>query len=126
MGIIILKGVLTKFHFLMNFPHLEKFDDLIKDLKYEHQTIFSLWWRVKLKFRDRYRKTNIFSKNSNCYHVWCKKQSLPTQMDLCDPYMVFTLFPRGIIIFQGVLTKFNFSKTFPQKEKFVDFMKDLK
>ena len=47
-GIIILKGVLTKFHFLMNFPHLEKFADLIKDLKYEHQSIFPLWWRSNL------------------------------------------------------------------------------
>ena len=41
-GIIIFQGVLTKFHFLMKFPHLEKFADLIKDLKYEHQSIFSL------------------------------------------------------------------------------------
>ena len=32
----------------MNFPHLEKFDDLIKDLKYDHQGIFPLQWRVKL------------------------------------------------------------------------------
>ena len=35
----------------MNFPHLEKFADLIKDFKYEHQSIFPLWWRVKLNFR---------------------------------------------------------------------------
>ena len=39
-GIIIFKGVLTKFNFVMNFPHLEKFADLIKDLKYEYQSIF--------------------------------------------------------------------------------------
>ena len=25
----------------------------------------------------------------NFFHqIWCKKKSLPTQMDLCDPYMV--------------------------------------
>ena len=39
-GIIIFQGVLTKFNFLTNFPHLEKFADLIKDLKYEHPSIF--------------------------------------------------------------------------------------
>ena len=44
----------------MNFPHLEKFANLIKDLKYEHQSIFPLWWRVKPNFRDRYGKPNIF------------------------------------------------------------------
>ena len=35
------------------FPVLEKFVDLMKDLKYEHQSIFPLWERVKLNFRDR-------------------------------------------------------------------------
>ena len=37
-----------------------------------------------------------------------------------------TLFPRGIIIFQGVLTKFNFLMKFPHLEKFANLMKDLK
>ena len=37
-----------------------------------------------------------------------------------------TLFPRGIIIFQGVLTKFNFLTKFPHLEKFANLMKDLK
>ena len=41
--IIIFQGVLTKFHFSTKFTHLEKFADLMKDLKYEHQNIFSLW-----------------------------------------------------------------------------------
>ena len=54
----------------MIFPHLEKFADLIKDLKYEHQSTFPLWLRVKLNFRDRYEKWNIFSKNSSCYQVF--------------------------------------------------------
>ena len=53
MGIIIFEGVLTKFNFLMKFLHLEKFVDLMKDLKYEHQIIYCLWERVKLNFRDR-------------------------------------------------------------------------
>ena len=57
-GILIFKGVRTKLNFLMKFPHLEKIVDLIKDLKYEHQSIFPLCRRVKLNFSDRYRKPN--------------------------------------------------------------------
>ena len=41
-GIVIFQGVLTKFNFLMKFQHREKLDNLIKDLKYEHQSIFPL------------------------------------------------------------------------------------
>ena len=37
-----------------------------------------------------------------------------------------TLFPRGIIIFQGVLSKFHFLTKFPHLEKFANLMKDLK
>ena len=102
----------------------------MKDLKYEHQSTFPLWGRVKLNFRDRYRKLNVFSKNSSCYQrfssnsqklsLWCKKKSLPTHMDLYDPYKVPTLFPRAIIIFQGVQTKFHFLTKFPHLEEFVD------
>ena len=32
----------------MKFPHLEKFADLIKDLKQEHQSIFPMWGRTNL------------------------------------------------------------------------------
>ena len=39
LGIIIFPGVLTKFHFFTKFTHLEKFVDLMKNLKYEHQSI---------------------------------------------------------------------------------------
>ena len=71
----------------------------MKDLKYEHQRTFPLWGRVKPNFRDRYRKPNIYSKNSSQYEVFSsnsqklllfgvKKEALPTQMDLYDPYMV--------------------------------------
>ena len=98
-GIIIFQGVLAKFNFLTKFPHLYKrIVDLMKDLKYEHQSTFPLCGRVKLNFRDRYRKLNVFSKNSSHYQLfssnsqklslWCKKKSLPTHMDLYDPYMV--------------------------------------
>ena len=52
-GIIIFQGVLTKFDFSMKFPYLEKIVDLMKDLKYEHQSTFPLWGRVKLNFRDK-------------------------------------------------------------------------
>ena len=41
-AIIIFQGVLTEFHFLTKFPHLEKFVDLMTDLKYEHQSTFPL------------------------------------------------------------------------------------
>ena len=40
MGILNFEGVLTKFNFLMKFLHLEKSANLMKDLKYEHQSIF--------------------------------------------------------------------------------------
>ena len=52
-GIIIFQGALTKFNFLTKFPHLEKIVDLMKNLKYEHQSTFPLWGRVKLNFRER-------------------------------------------------------------------------
>ena len=54
MGIIIFQGVLTNLNFLMKFLHLSKFIDLMQDLKYEHQSIFPLWGKVKLNFRNRY------------------------------------------------------------------------
>ena len=37
----------------------------MKYLKYKHQSIFPMWGRVKLNFRDRYEKPNIYSKNSS-------------------------------------------------------------
>ena len=100
----------------------------MKDLKYEHQSIFPLWGRLKLNFRDRYRKPHIYSKNSSRYQLfssnsqkmtlWCKKKKpLPTQMYLYSFIWSPTLFPREILIFQGVLTKFNFLMKFPHLEK---------
>ena len=56
----------------------------MKDLKYEHQSTFDLWGRVKLNFRARYGKPNIYSKNSSHNQffssnsqkmtLWCKKK----------------------------------------------------
>ena len=84
---------------------VKKIVDLMKDLKHEHQSTFPLWGRVKLNFRNRYRKLNVFSKNSSCYqlfssilkncHFCVKKKSLPTNMDLYDPCMVPYTIPQG-------------------------------
>ena len=54
------KVILTKLNFLTKFPVLEKFVDLMYDQKYEHLSIFPLWGRVKLNFRDSYANPNIF------------------------------------------------------------------
>ena len=48
----------------------KKIVDLMKYLKYNHQSIFPLWGRVKLNFRDRYEKPNIYSKNSSHCQVF--------------------------------------------------------
>ena len=83
-GIIILKGVLTKLNFLTNFPHLEKFANLRKDLKYDHQSIFPLWWRVKLNFRDTENQIfflrtpaaiKFFHQILKKMTLWCKKKT---------------------------------------------------
>ena len=103
----------------------------MKDLKHEDQSIFPLWGRVKLNFRDRYRKLNVFSKNSSRYQLflsnsqklslWCKIKSHYLPMWICMTHIWFpTLFPRAIIIFQGVQTKFHFLTKFPHLEEFVD------
>ena len=42
----------------------------MKDLKYDHQSIFPLWGRVKLNFRDRYGEPNIYFNNSSHYQVF--------------------------------------------------------
>ena len=109
--IIILQGVLTKLNLLMKFRHLKKIIFF---------GIFLLWDRVKLNFRYRYGKPNIYSKNSSCYQVfssnsqklslWCKKKRnhYPCRWICMTHIKAPTLFPREIIIFQGVLTKFNF------------------
>ena len=103
----------------------------MKDLKHEHQSTFPLWRRVKLNFRDRYRKLNVFSTNSSPYQLflsnsqklslWCKKKIITLPMWICMTHIWSpTLFPRAIIIFQGVQTKFHFLTKFPHLEEFVD------
>ena len=108
--VIIFQGVLTK---------LKSFDEILTSEKNYIFCIFLLWGRIKLNFRDRYGKPNIYSKNSSCYQVfssnsqklslWCKKKNHYPCRWICMTHIKApTLFPRGIIIFQGVLTKFNF------------------
>ena len=44
-------------------------------------------------------------------------------MDFYNPNRLPTVFPREIIIFQGVLTKFKFSMKFPHLETFANLLK---
>ena len=83
-----------------NFPRstnkIKSFDKISTSEKIIFFCIFLFWGRVKLNFRDRYGKPNIYSKDSNCYQVFhqilknchfsVKINSLSTQMDLYDPY----------------------------------------
>ena len=60
-----------------------------------------------------------FKSNSNSQKLslGVKKNHYPPRW-ICMTHIWFpTEFPRGIIIFQGVLTKFNFSMKFPHLEK---------
>ena len=68
-----------------NFPRstnkIKSFDEISTSEKKNFRH-FSVVGRVKLNFRDRYGKPNIYSKNSSCYQVfssnsqklslWCK------------------------------------------------------
>ena len=130
-GIIIFQGVLTKFNFFWQNFHICKkncwFNERPKIWAPKH---FSLVGRVKLNFRDRYRKLNVFSKNSSHYQLfssnsqklslWCKKNCyLPIWICMTHIWSP-TLFPRGIMTFQGVQTKFHLLTKFPHLEEFVD------
>ena len=70
-GIIIFEGVLTKFNFSIKFPHLSKFINLMKDLKYEHQSIFPCGGGSNLIFgTGSENKQNIFPRNSSHCQVF--------------------------------------------------------
>ena len=65
---------------------------------------------------------NFFASNSEKMTLWCKKKNHYPPMWICIAHIWSpTLFPRRIIIFQGVLTKFNFSMKFPHLEKNCQF-----
>ena len=60
---------------------------------------------------------NLFSSNSQKLSLWCKKNhSSPIWICMTHIWSP-TLFPRGIMTFQGVLTKFNFLTKFPYLKK---------
>ena len=69
----------------------------------------------------------LFSPNSQKLSLWCKKRkSLPTQIDLYDPYMVPYTIPWGYYNFPRSTNKIPFLIKFPHLKKFVDLMKNLK
>ena len=113
--------------FWRNFHISKKIVNLMKDLKYEHQSIFPLWGRVKLNFRDRYGKPHIYSKNSSRYQFFssnsqkmtlcCKKKPLSTQVYLYSSYMVPHMIPWGNFNFPRSTNKIQFLMKFPHLEK---------
>ena len=70
----------------------------MKDLKHEHQSTFPLWGGSNLILGTDMENqifilrtpatTNFFHQILQKLSLWCKKKSLPTQMDLYDPYIV--------------------------------------
>ena len=84
-----------------------------------------------LIFGYRYRKLNISSKNSSHYQVFhqilencnfgVKEKSLPTQMDLYDPYIVPYTIPLGYYNFARSTNKLKFSMKFSHLEKNCQF-----
>ena len=82
--------------------------NLILGINRENQ-IFFLRTPAAVKF--------FFHKIVKNRHFGVNKKSLPTQMHLYNPYRAPTLFPRGIVNFQGLLTKLHFLMKFPVLEK---------
>ena len=75
-GILIFQGVLKQLHFSTKFPVLEKFVDLMNDLKYEHQSIFFLVGRVKLILGIGRENQIVFLRTPatvKCFHQIVKK-----------------------------------------------------
>ena len=70
----------------------------MKDLKYDHQITFPCGGDSNLILGSGTENQvfilrtpaaiNFFASNSQKLTLWCKKKSLPTQMDLYSPYMV--------------------------------------
>ena len=83
----------------MKFPHLEKFVDLMKDLKYEHQSIFpcaggsNLILGIGRENQISFLRTLaavkfFFYKIVKKWHFGVKQNSLSTQIHLYNPYRV--------------------------------------
>ena len=108
-AIVIFQGVLTKLNLLMKFQHLKKIiffaffccgggSNLILETGMENQ-ILILRTPAAIKFFHQILK--------NC-HFGVKKNHYPCRWICMTHIKAPTLFLKGIIIFQGVLTKFNF------------------
>ena len=99
----------------------------MKDLKYEHQSTFPLWGGSNLILGTG-TENQIFILRTpatikffhqilkNC-HFGVKQNHYPSRWICRRHIKAPVLFPRGIIILQGVLTKFHFSMKFPHLEK---------
>ena len=78
--------------------------------------------REKKNFSNNSSRNQFFSSNSQKLSLWCKKKNHYPHKCICIAHIwSLTLFPWGILIFQGVLTKFNFSMKFPHLEKNCQF-----
>ena len=108
--IIIFQAVLTKLNLLTNIRHLKKLycfaffccgvgSNLILWTGMENQ-IFILRTPAAIKFFHQILK--------NCHLGVKKKNHYPCRWICMGHIKAPTLFSRGILIFQGVLTKFNF------------------
>ena len=100
----------------------------MKALKYEHQSILPLWGRSNLilgtgtenqiLFLITPAAINFFNQILKNCHFGVRKKNHSSPIWICMTHIWSpTLFSRGIITFQGVLTKFNFLMKFPYLEK---------
>ena len=71
---------------------------------------------------------NLFHQIVRKMILWCKKKNHDLPKWICITHIWSpTLFPRGILIFQGVLIKFNFLTKFQHLKKYyINLMKDPK
>ena len=68
----------------------------------------------------------VFSSNSQKMTLWCKKKSLPTQMDLYNPYMVPHTIPWGNYDFPRSTNKISFFDEISTSGKICQFNEGLK
>ena len=90
----------------------------MKDLKYEHQSnfpcggesnlILGIGREDQIFFLRTPAAVKFFPQNCQKMTFWCKKTSYPPRCIFITHIGSPTLFPGGIIIFQGLLTKLNF------------------
>ena len=108
----------------------------MKALKYEYQSIFPCGGESNLILGTGTENQILFSITPaaiNFFHQILKnchsgvKKNHSSSIWICMTHIKApTLFPRGILIFQGVLTKFNFLMKFPHLKKNCQFNEKLK